>query len=172
MAGRVWPIVQIGDPVLSRACAPVTRFDESLNALVEDMFVSMRAAQGVGLAANQIGTSLRVFVYDCPDISSERQIGVVVNPVLRLPPSQERVFDDSEEACLSVLGKSHSLARSDVATVTGFDTGGEPLTVHGTGLLARCLQHECDHLDGLLYIDRLTAKQRRSLSLHAAQPSH
>jgi len=138
-------------------------FDGQLEKLIRDMFASMYAADGVGLAANQIGCSLRVFVYDCPNASDQRQIGVVVNPELVLPSADKRVFDESDEGCLSVLGKFHPLARSNQAWVHGYDANGEPITVHGTGLLARCFQHECDHLDGLLYVDRLNARHRRAL---------
>ncbi|MER7499192.1 peptide deformylase [Nonomuraea pusilla] len=161
--GEVRPIVHVGDPVLHHPCEPVTRFDEELAALVEDMFASMYAADGVGLAANQIGVALRVFVYDCPDDAGERRKGVVVNPVLELPGLSERRLDPGDEGCLSVPGQYAPLPRPDRAAVRGFDAAGEPVTVEGTGLLARCLQHETDHLDGYLYIDRLPAKRRKQV---------
>ncbi|SEL82468.1 peptide deformylase [Nonomuraea pusilla] len=161
--GEVRPIVHVGDPVLHHPCEPVTRFDEELAALVEDMFASMYAADGVGLAANQIGVALRVFVYDCPDDAGEHHKGVVVNPVLELPGLSERRLDPGDEGCLSVPGQYAPLPRPDRAAVRGFDAAGEPVTVEGTGLLARCLQHETDHLDGYLYIDRLPAKRRKQV---------
>ncbi|WP_181019950.1 peptide deformylase [Nonomuraea typhae] len=161
--GEVRPIVYVGDPVLHTPCEPVTRFDESLAALVDDMFASMYAAKGVGLAANQIGVGLRVFVYDCPDADGVNQVGVVVNPVLELPPVGERSLDPGDEGCLSVPGQYAPLPRADHARVHGFDVKGEPVTVEGTGLMARCLQHETDHLDGHLYIDRLPAKKRKQV---------
>jgi peptide deformylase len=161
--GEARPIVQVGDPVLHNPCEPVTRFDGELAALVDDMFTSMYAAEGVGLAANQIGVPLRVFVYDCPDAEGVRHQGVVVNPELELPGVGERRLDDDDEGCLSVLGQYAPLPRPDHATVRGFDAAGEPVTVEGTGLLARCLQHETDHLDGYLYIDRLPAKRRKQV---------
>jgi peptide deformylase len=163
VVGEVRPIVQVGDPVLHTPCEPVTRFDGELAALVDDMFTSMYAADGVGLAANQVGVSLRVFVYDCPDEGGERHKGVVVNPVLELPGLGERRLDTDEEGCLSVKGEYAPLPRPDRATVRGFDTEGAPITVEGTGMLARCLQHESDHLDGYLYIDRLPAKRRKQV---------
>ncbi|MEV4018115.1 peptide deformylase [Nonomuraea angiospora] len=159
--GEVRPIVHVGDPVLHHPCEPVTRFDDALAALVEDMFASMYAAEGVGLAANQIGVALRVFIYDCPDADGEHHKGVVVNPTLELPEVGERHLDADDEGCLSVPGQYAPLPRPDKATVHGFDAAGEPVTVEGTGLLARCLQHETDHLDGYLYIDRLPAKRRK-----------
>ncbi|WP_262380476.1 peptide deformylase [Nonomuraea sp. PA05] len=163
MVGEVRPIVTVGDPVLHRPCEPVTRFDGELAALVDDMFASMYAAEGVGLAANQIGVPLRVFVYDCPDDQDVRHKGVVVNPVLEVPGLGERRLDGGDEGCLSVPGQYAPLARSDRATVRGFDAAGEPVTVEGTGFLARCLQHETDHLDGYLYIDRLPVKRRKQV---------
>ncbi|GAA3658910.1 peptide deformylase [Nonomuraea antimicrobica] len=163
VVGEVRPIVHVGDPVLHHPCEPVTRFDGELAALVADMFASMYAAEGVGLAANQIGVPLRVFVYDCPDADGERHKGVVVNPELELPGLGERRLDADDEGCLSVPGQYAPLPRPDRATVRGFDADGEPVTVEGTGLLARCLQHETDHLDGQLYIDRLPAKRRKQV---------
>lgn len=158
--GTARPITFVGEPVLHRPCAEVTRFDAELAALVADMFASMYAAEGVGLAANQIGVGLRVFVYDCPDETEEYRKGVVVNPTLVLPAPGERNLADYEEGCLSVPGQRASLARPDLAVVHGFDVTGAPITVEGTGVLARCLQHETDHLEGRLYIDRLPAERR------------
>ncbi|WP_346433902.1 peptide deformylase [Nonomuraea composti] len=163
MAGQARPIVTVGDPVLHRPCEPVTRFDGELAALVDDMFASMYAAEGVGLAANQVGVPLRVFVYDCPDAEGVRHKGVVVNPELEVPGLGERRLDAGDEGCLSVPGQYAPLPRPDRATVRGSDVNGEPVTVEGSGLLARCLQHECDHLDGYLYIDRLPAKRRKQV---------
>jgi peptide deformylase len=160
-SGRVHPIVQVGDPVLATVCKPVTSFDEDLEQLVADMFASMYAAEGVGLAANQIGIDSAVFVYDCPDEDNVRHKGVVCNPVLEELSAEERNLDEDQEGCLSVKGQYSELARPDFAVVTGQDEHGEPVRVEGTGLLARCLQHETDHLNGMLYIDRLTAKARK-----------
>ncbi|SDG52290.1 peptide deformylase [Sinosporangium album] len=161
--GTVRPICFVGDPVLHRPCETVTAFDDELATLVQDMFASMYAARGVGLAANQIGVALRVFVYDCPDETEEHQVGVVVNPTLQLPGIGDRRLEDYEEGCLSVPGQRASLPRPDHAVIHGFDVTGAPITVEGTGLLARCFQHETDHLEGTLYIDRLPAKRRKAL---------
>jgi peptide deformylase len=168
--GRVQPIRYVGDPVLHRPCEPVTRFDGELAQLVDDMFASMYAAEGVGLAANQIGVGLRVFVYDCPDADDVYHKGVVVNPTLVLPELGDRHLEADDEGCLSVPGQRATLARPDWAVTHGFDVTGAPVTVEGTGLLARCLQHETDHLDGHLYIDRLPAKRRKQV-LEAYQAS-
>jgi len=166
--GVALPIVQVGDPLLRQSCRPVRDFDESLARLVADMFASMHAAEGVGLAANQVGRTERVFVYDCTDADGVRHCGAVANPVLRLPDVGDRVLDESDEGCLSIVGERAEVARPDTATVTGVDEHGDPVEVTGTGLLARCLQHEVDHLDGGLYIDRLSAMQRRRvLRAHA-----
>ncbi|KWW98997.1 Peptide deformylase 4 [Carbonactinospora thermoautotrophica] len=160
--GTVRPIVQLGDPVLRKPCAEVTDFGPELEQLAEDMFASMYAANGCGLAANQIGVSLRVFVYDCPTEEGDH-VGVVVNPRLELPDVADRVLLEEEEGCLSIKGGWARVARPSYAVVHGFDLRGEPITVEGTGYFARCLQHECDHLDGGLYIDRLPARARKSL---------
>ncbi|MGI5165751.1 peptide deformylase [Spirillospora sp. CA-253888] len=161
MTGQARPITLVGTPVLHQPCRPVEEFDAALAELVEDMFASMYEADGVGLAANQIGVDLRVFVYDCPDEEGVAQKGVVVNPTLELPDLGHRHLDDSEEGCLSVPGPHASVARPDQATCHGFDVTGAPVTVVGTGLLARCLQHETDHLEGKLYIDRISKRARK-----------
>ncbi|MFC0040840.1 peptide deformylase [Actinomadura rayongensis] len=161
MGGRARPITLVGTDVLHRPCREVTEFDAALAALTEDMFASMYEANGVGLAANQIGVDLRVFVYDCPDGDDVAQKGVVVNPTLVLPEGDARRLDDGEEGCLSVPGPHARVARPDRATCHGFDVTGAPVTVEGTGVLARCLQHETDHLDGKLYIDRLSKRERK-----------
>ncbi|TDB99232.1 peptide deformylase [Actinomadura sp. 7K534] len=163
MAGRARPITLVGTPVLHRPCRPVEEFDAALRELADDMFASMYEAEGVGLAANQIGVDLCVFVYDCPDEDGERRKGAVVNPVLELPTLENRRLDDDEEGCLSVPGPHARVARPDQATVYGFDVTGTPISVEGTGPLARCLQHETDHLEGKLYIDRLSARARKKV---------
>ena len=159
--GTVRPIVQVGDPVLATKCAEVTEFGEEVHQLIADMFASMYAADGVGLAANQIGVSKRVFIYDCPDDNHVMHRGVVVNPSLVLPA--ERRLDDGDEGCLSVKGQFAPLARPDYASVIGLDHTGAPVEVSGDGLLARCLQHETDHLEGMLFIDRLSKRARKKV---------
>jgi peptide deformylase len=159
--GTARPITVVGNPVLHRECRDVTVFDDELARLVDDMFASQRAAEGVGLAANQIGVDLKVFVYDCPDDEGVRHVGVVCNPVLDELPAAERNLDDSNEGCLSVPTAYAELARPDVAVVRGQDLRGNPVALRGTGYLARCFQHETDHLYGYLYIDRLSKRDRK-----------
>lgn len=157
-AGHARKIRVVGDPVLSAPCREVTAFDAELGTLIDDMFASMYVAEGVGLAAPQVGVDLRVFVYDCPDADGVRQVGHLVNPVLG-PISED--LDDSEEGCLSVPGPYHELERPTRATVRGVDRDGSPIEVTGTGFFARCLLHEYDHLKGLLFIDHLPRNRRR-----------
>ncbi|MCB5169193.1 peptide deformylase [Streptomyces bambusae] len=159
--GTARPITVVGNPVLHRECKDVTDFGDELAALVDDMFASQKAAEGVGLAANQIGVDLKVFVYDCPDDDGVRHTGVVVNPVLQELPADRRILDDSNEGCLSVPTAYAALARPDYAEVHGQDVQGNPIKVRGTGYFARCLQHETDHLYGYLYIDRLSKRDRK-----------
>jgi peptide deformylase len=159
--GTSRPITVVGNPVLHKECEDVTEFDEGLARLIDDMFASQRTAEGVGLAANQIGVDRKVFVYDCPDDDGVRHVGVVVNPVLEELPPEERRLDDSNEGCLSVPTAYASLARPDLAVVSGRDALGNPIRVRGTGYFARCLQHETDHLYGRLYIDRLSKRDRK-----------
>lgn len=125
------------------------------------MFASQRTAEGVGLAANQIGVDLKVFVYDCPDDDGVRHVGVVCNPVLDELPPEQRNLEDGNEGCLSVPTAYAELARPDYAVVRGQDVRGKPIKVRGTGYFARCLQHETDHLYGYLYIDRLAKRDRK-----------
>jgi peptide deformylase len=154
----------VGDPVLHRPTRPVADFDDELRTLVTDMYETMAAANGVGLAANQVGVDLRVFVYDCPDDEGVRHKGVVVNPTLTAPDRPDGMPDpdDDFEGCLSVPGETFPTGRAPWAKVTGFDEHGEPLEAAGTGFFARCLQHETDHLDGLLYLDRLVGRNARA----------
>ena len=159
----VVPIRIVGDPVLHTATTPVPVGDDGslppdLADLIKDLYDTMSAANGVGLAANQIGVSSRVFVYDCADERGRvtRRKGVVVNPVLETTDVPETMPDpdDDDEGCLSVPGENFPTGRADWARVTGLDADGTPITLEGTGLFGRCLQHEMDHLDGVLYIDK------------------
>ncbi|MEV5505411.1 peptide deformylase [Streptomyces orinoci] len=163
--GPVRPVRLLGDSMLGTPCAEVTAFDDDLAALVESMFASMYAARGVGLAANQIGVGLRVFVYDCPDDEDRRHLGHLVNPRL-VHTGGLRVR--GPEGCLSLPGIEAGTERFDEAVVEGFTMDGTPVRVEGTGFFARCLQHECDHLDGGLFTDRLTGLRRRR-ALRAAR---
>ncbi|MEV6669357.1 peptide deformylase [Streptomyces sp. NPDC051162] len=159
--GTSRPITVVGNPVLHKECKDVTSFDDELAQLIDDMFASQRTAEGVGLAANQIGVDLKVFVYDCMDDEGVRHVGAVCNPVLDELPADRRVLDDSNEGCLSVPTAYAELARPDYAVVRGQDAKGNPIAVEGTGYFARCLQHETDHLYGYLYIDRLSKRDRK-----------
>ncbi len=161
--GTVRPMTRWGTPVMHRPQAQVTSYDDELRALVADMVATMYAADGVGLAACQIGVDLAVFVFDCPDESGERTVGVVCNPVLTLPEGRDRRLDDGDEGCLSYPGAFVECARPDFATVRGTGVTGEPVEFSGDGLLARCLQHETDHTLGTVFGDRLATKQRKKL---------
>ncbi|MFB4317529.1 peptide deformylase [Actinomadura sp. 21ATH] len=156
--GTVRPIRRLGDPVLRTACDPVRAFDASLERLVDDMFASMYEAHGAGLAANQIGVPLRLFVYDCDDDRGRRHVGHVANPVLVAADGE---ILDEPEGCLSVPGLNFSTPRHAHAVVEGVDVKGKPVRIEGTGYFARCLQHECGHLDGGVYIDVLSGDARR-----------
>ncbi len=152
-------IVVVGDPVLAHPSRPVTSFDAELATLIDDMFASLSVAEGVGLAAPQIGVDLAVFVYDCPDGSGGRARGHIVNPTIETGGEEET----ADEGCLSVPGPYHELPRFTEATVRGVDKDGKPIEVSGTGFFARCLQHETDHLKGVLYIDHLPRNRRRRI---------
>jgi peptide deformylase len=162
--GRVLRIPVIGEDILRRTCQPATEFGTpELSQLIDDMFVTMYVADGAGLAANQVDVDLRLFVYDCPDDDGLRHVGHILNPVLEPTSPKERRLLEADEGCLSVPGPRHSLHREDRAVVRGFDKNGEAIVIEGTGYFARCLQHETDHLNGILYIDRLNKRQRRTV---------
>ena len=150
----VRPLRVIGDPVLRTPCDQVVRFDAALAALVADLLDTVQVPGRAGLAANQIGSSLAVFAYNV-----DGQLGYVINPVLTETSGEQ----DGGEACLSIPGVSANRHRAAHAVVTGVDLERGPITVSGDGELARCLQHETDHLHGELYIDALTGAQRRDV---------
>lgn len=167
----VLPIRIVGDPVLHNPTEPVKlRSDgsvpEDVRQLIADMYETMAAANGVGLAANQVGVPLRVFVYDCAEARGKtvRRKGVVINPVLETTPVPETMPDPEkdDEGCLSVPGESYPTGRAKWARVTGFDVDGSPVRLEGEDLFARMLQHETGHLDGVLYLDRLLGRHARS----------
>jgi peptide deformylase len=151
----ILPIRVLGDPVLREPCKPLQRFDAWLRHTVDDMFETMYAAPGVGLAANQVGISLRFFVYDDDD----GRKGFVANPVL----SDAEDEDEVDEGCLSIPGPFHPTRRALKVRLKGQDLAGNPLELVAEGLLARIFQHETDHLDGRLYIDRLDEAGRRDV---------
>jgi peptide deformylase len=144
-----------GDPVLRTPADPVVDFDKELRALVTDLTETMLDASGAGLAAPQIGVGLRVFTYHLDD----EQSGHLVNPVLHFPSDEEQ---DGEEGCLSIPGLKFDCRRRQHVVAHGQNQYGEPITVEGTELLARCIQHETDHLDGVLFVDRLDAEARKA----------
>jgi peptide deformylase len=149
----IQPIRLFGDPVLREKAAPVTTFDAELRRLVRDLTDTMLDAPGVGLAAPQLGVGLRVFTYNVDDV-----VGHLVNPDLEL--SQEEQL--GPEGCLSLPGLEYDCLRAARVVAKGFDMYGEPVTLEGSDLLARCIQHETDHLDGVLFIDRLDQKSRKA----------
>jgi len=148
----VKPIRLFGDPVLRTPAEPVRDFDAELRKLVSDLTDTMQDAPGLGLAAPQIGVGLRVFTYFVDD-----QLGHLINPSLVLSPEEET----DDEGCLSFPGLQYPTRRAHGVVAMGFDMYGEPVTLEGTGQLARCVQHETDHLDGILFIDRLDSAQRK-----------
>ena len=147
----------LGDPALREKARPVAEVDEEVRRLIDDLIETMYDADGIGLAAPQVGVPLRVFVYDLRD--PETPPGVLINPeiVERSGSTKE------EEGCLSIPGMSELVERSARVLVRGLDGEGNELLLETDGLLARCLQHECDHLDGMLFIDRLSPLKRRLL---------
>lgn len=146
-----------GDPVLRTPAAPVETFDKELRQLVADLTDTMMDAPGVGLAAPQIGVSLRVFTYAVDD-----ELGHLVNPSLDLSDDEQ----DGDEGCLSLPGLTFPTVRAMRVVAKGWNMYGDPVTIEGSELLARCVQHETDHLDGILFIDRLDREQRK-LALRA-----
>ena len=153
----VLPIRITGDPVLHSPASPVTSFDQTLAALVSDMYETMAAAPGVGLAAPQVGVPLRLFVYNWTDDADTLWRGVAINPELWVspPPIGEADEEDESEGCLSIPGERFPLRRSGLAILRGVDLEQKPFEIKAEGWLARIFQHEYDHLDGLLYADRL-----------------
>ena len=142
----------LGDPVLRTPAAEVTEFDTALRTLVRDMLETMYAVGGVGLAAPQVGVGLRVFTWGV-----DGDEGHVVNPRLETGEDPQ----EGSEGCLSVPGLGFATPRSNTAVLTGVDMTGRPLRREATGLLARCFQHETDHLHGTVYVDRLQGETRR-----------
>ncbi len=149
----IQPIRLFGDPVLRRAAAPVTDFDKELRTLVSDLTDTMLEAPGAGLAAPQIGVGLRVFTW-----AVDGEVGHLVNPSLDL--SEE--LQEGPEGCLSLPGLYLDCRRALSVVATGFDQHGEPVRIEGSELLARAIQHETDHLDGVLFLDRLDTEARKA----------
>ncbi|MFD8394232.1 peptide deformylase [Streptomyces sp. NPDC059680] len=158
--GAVRRITEVGEEVLHRPCRDVTEFGPDLAALIDDMFLTLYVAEGAGLAANQVGVDIRLFVYDCPDDGGARHVGHIVNPVLETPTSGRRLLDEGE-GCLSVPGAVMAVPRPDRAVVRGQDKDGNPVVIEGTGYFARCLIHETDHTNGYIYLDRLSKREKK-----------
>jgi peptide deformylase len=148
----VKPIRLFGDPVLTTPAAEVTTFDKELRKLVKDLTDTMMDAPGAGLAAPQLGVSLRVFTYDVDDV-----VGHLINPVLQLSDEVQ----EGDEGCLSVPDLAFNTRRAMRVVAKGMNEFGEPVVIEGSELMARCVQHETDHLDGIMFIDRLDAETRK-----------
>ena len=146
------PIRIVGDPALRSACKPVEAFEDGLGSLVDDLEDTVAMPTRAGLAANQIGVIRRVFSWHI-----DGEVGHIVNPVIEVAEGQQ----DGEEGCLSIPGLSYPCPRSAYVRARGFNRHGDAVVVEGEGLMARCIQHEVDHLDGLLFIDRLSGDVRR-----------
>ena len=155
------PIRILGDPVLREPSKPVERFDRALRRLVDEMTETMYAANGVGLAGPQVGLSYRLFTYD----DGETGPSFIANPELTLLEGELI----REEGCLSIPGPFYPTARAAQVLITGVDVRGRPVRIEGEGLLARIFQHETDHLEGALYIDRLDDEGRRSVMAELRQ---
>jgi peptide deformylase len=149
----VQPIRLFGDPVLRTPAEQVVDFDKELRKLVADLTETMLDEGGAGLAAPQLGVGLRVFTFDVDDV-----VGHIINPVLDFPDDEEQ---DGPEGCLSIPGIYVDTKRRLNVVAKGFNEHGDPVTLVGTGLMARCVQHETDHLDGVLFLDRLDAAARK-----------
>nr|WP_076388844.1 peptide deformylase [Vaginimicrobium propionicum] len=170
--GKVRRITRWSEPVMHQKTRPVEKFDDELHTLVADMFATMLAADGVGLAGPQVDVDLAIFTYYCPDGDDVMQSGVVCNPVIILPEGKDRQLNTVEEGCLSWPGAYQSLARTDMAVCEGVDENGQPVRIEATGLLARCVQHETDHLNGTVFGDRLSTRARRELDKKQAAANH
>ena len=149
----VQPIRLFGDPVLRTPADTVVDFDKELRTLVADLIETMQDQAGAGLAAPQLGVGLRVFSFDVDDV-----VGHIVNPVLSFPDDEEQ---DGPEGCLSIPGVYVDTKRRQNVVASGLNEYGDPIRLVGTGLIARCVQHETDHLDGVLFLDRLDAAARK-----------
>jgi peptide deformylase len=162
-SGTVRPIVRWGEPIMHTSTRAVTEYGTSLWMLIADMFATNRAAEGAGLAAPQIGEDLAVFIFDCFDSRLEKSVGIMCNPKLTFAEQGLRRFEESDEGCLSLPGAYAPTVRTDVAICRGQDQFGDDVEVIGTGTLSRCLQHETDHLNGLVFEDRLPHRHRKML---------
>jgi peptide deformylase len=161
----VLPIRISGDPALHSPAEPVTKFDSTLSKLVADMFETMEAAPGVGLAAPQVGISLRLFVYNWTDDAGTLWRGTAINPELWIspPPIGEADEDTESEGCLSLPGERFPLRRAAKAILRATELDRSTVEIETDGWLARIFQHEFDHLDGILYADRLALPHSKAV---------
>jgi len=150
------PIIKFGDPVLHTRAADVSAFDQDLQSLIDDMIETMYAAPGIGLAAPQVGVGLRLFVVDLSLGRKAEDLVVMANPEFEVRDGMQL----EEEGCLSLPGFNATVVRPERAVLRGLDRHGESRTIEATGLLARAFQHEMDHLDGTLFVDRLRGIKR------------
>src|SRR5262245_30943805 len=163
MRVTVQPIRLFGDPVLRTPADPVVSFDKELRKLVKDLTETLRKHEGAGLAAPQIGVGLRVFVFAVDDVE-----GHLVNPEMEFPDEEEQ---DGPEGCLSIPGVYVDTKRRQNVVATGLNQSGEPVRLVGTGTMSRCVQHETDHLDGVIFLDRLdTARRKDAMKQIRAAP--
>ncbi|MBW3089097.1 peptide deformylase [Bifidobacterium sp. 82T24] len=142
----------VPDPILRTPCDPIRSITPAIERLVTDLLETVDDPGRAGLSANQIGVGLRAFSYNI-----EGKVGYILNPVIE----ETRGEQYGDEGCLSVPGLWYKTRRADYARVSGIDLDGKPVTLEGTGLMGRMLQHECDHLDGHVYLDRLEKEERR-----------
>jgi peptide deformylase len=157
------PIRKLGDPVLRSLCREVESFDQGLGTLVADLEETVASPGRAGLAANQIGVVRRVFSWNV-----DGEVGHLVNPVVEFEEGQQ---DDEEEGCLSIPGQFYPCPRAEFVRARGFNKHGEAVVVEGSGLMARCIQHELDHLNGRLFIDRLSGSVREQAMRDLRQSS-
>jgi peptide deformylase len=157
------PILIYGDPALHQLALEVTVFDKQLEQLVQDLFDTMDKAPGVGLAAPQIGVGLRVFVYNYPDDDDNPRRGVVINPTLTQSPIEAGPADEEleSEGCLSFPGERFTLKRGESTIIQGVDLDKNPVRIEAQGWFARVFQHEFDHLNGIIYVDKLDFESRK-----------
>ena len=170
--GRVLPIVRWGEPVMHTPTREVTDFGPSLQILLADMFATNSAANGAGLAATQVGVDLAVFVFDCHDAQENRRVGLVCNPTVAFAERRNRRFVELDEGCLSLPGAFVETKRPDYAICRGQDQYGDDMEIVGTGTLARCFQHETDHVNGLVFADRLPHRARKELHARHERVAH
>lgn len=170
--GKLMRITRWGEEVMHQETEPITVFDDELRELARDMFATMKESDGVGLAATQVGIGIALAVITCPDDEGHIISVTICNPKITLPEGKDRNLHSADEGCLSFPGAYQPLARPDVAICNAQNVWGEDIEIVGTGLLARCLQHETDHLNGMVFGDRLSKRSRRQLEEQHRELAH